>query len=88
MMVIFSPLEIIITVAPSQEISILRFAEKVLFSLSLSFLRKQESSLFKAFWTPAFAGVTGEQSFFASGKYNGLIDNDTGIHYSWLAELC
>ena len=28
-----------------------------------SFLRKQESSFFKAFWTPAFAGVTGKWGF-------------------------
>jgi hypothetical protein len=34
------------------------FAEKILIVLISSFLRKQESSLFKAFWTPAFAGVT------------------------------
>jgi len=29
-------------------------------SPSPSFLRKQESSLFKKFWTPAFAGMTAE----------------------------
>jgi len=40
-------------------------AEKVVFGLNLSFLRKQESILFKAFWTPAFAGVTIKQNFSA-----------------------
>jgi hypothetical protein len=41
-------------------------AEKVFFSVRSSFLGKQESSLFKDFWTPAFAGVTDYWSFFAS----------------------
>ena len=34
----------------------------------LSFLRKQESSYFKYFWTPAFAGVTVSGLFTDSPK--------------------
>jgi hypothetical protein len=41
-------------------------AEKVLFGLMLSFLRKQESILFNASWTPVFAGVTMNRGFSAS----------------------
>jgi len=48
------------------DFSFLQGAEKVLSGLRLSFLRKQESSLFKAFWTPAFAGATVIWSFSAS----------------------
>jgi hypothetical protein len=38
-------------------------------SPSASFRRKPESSLFSAFWTPAFAGVT-EYAGFAIGSSN------------------
>ena len=37
--------------------------EKVDLDLLLSFLRKQESSSFNKFWTPAFAGVTSSEGF-------------------------
>jgi hypothetical protein len=43
-----------------------QFFEKVLNGPISSFLRMQESSLFKAFWTPAFAGATTIRSISAS----------------------
>ena len=49
-----------------KEFEYCQVAEKVLYGLMLSFLRKQESSLFRVFWTPAFAGVTANGSFSAS----------------------
>ncbi len=39
---------------------------KIVFGLRLSFLRKQEFSFFNGFWTPAFAGVTAQESFSAT----------------------
>jgi len=58
-----------------------------------SFLRKQESSLFKAFWIPAYAGMTKEGRFSKvsrkqeSSPFNGFIDsrfrgNDKKVRFS------
>jgi hypothetical protein len=40
------------------KLAVQQIAEKVFGNSSASFLRKQQSSLCKAFWAPAFAGVT------------------------------
>jgi hypothetical protein len=44
-------------------VTCVQLVEKLFGNTFLSFLRKQESSLFSEFWTPAFAGVTALLSF-------------------------
>jgi hypothetical protein len=56
-------------------------AEKLFSRLRMSFLRKQESSIFKPFWTPAFAGMT-EQAPFAKGSLMSF------CFLSYLGDLC
>jgi hypothetical protein len=41
-------------------------SQKVRYILKLSFLRRQESSLFKLLWIPAFAGMTRFLTFYDS----------------------
>jgi hypothetical protein len=40
---------------------------------SLSFLRKQESTYFNGFWTPAFAGVTDFGLFTRPSRLNNMV---------------
>jgi hypothetical protein len=39
----------------------------------MSFRRKPESSYFKTFWTPAFAGVTSQLTFYETIKWKARI---------------
>jgi len=46
----------------------------------LSFRRKPESIYFKTFWTPAFAGVTIQLTFYEAIKH-GIPENVDGVVY-------